>query len=70
MPNQELTAYERSARITYLLLSVGVAMTTAEVAKVAGLARQNAYALLCAISRVAPIYQDEQRIWRKYERVT
>lgn len=65
MPNRELTAYERSARITYLLLGVGIAMTTAEVARETQLQPRQALNLLCAISRVAPIYQDQNFIWRK-----
>lgn len=64
---QYVTAYERAARITYLLCDVGIAMTTSEVANEIKLARNTAWEMLCAISRVVPIYQDDHEIWRKCE---
>lgn len=57
------TPLERAARITYLLTSVGIAMTTAEVAQVAGVTPRHALRILEAICRMAPIYCDDE-IWR------
>jgi hypothetical protein len=64
-----VTPTERAARITYLLTSVGIAMTTAEVAQVAGVTPRHALRMLDAICRMAPIYCDGD-IWRMLRRRT
>ena len=59
-----MTAYERSARITYLLVVLRMGLTAREVAEEAGLSRRGAYYLLDAISRVTPVRQVENGVWR------
>lgn len=59
-----MTAWERAARITYLLVYLRMGLTTREVAHEARLSRRGAYYLMEAISRVVPIRQCEDGVWR------
>lgn len=63
---QCVTAYERAARITYLLM-IGMGLTTREVAREVGLSRQGALELLYDLARMLPVAQDDQQIWRKID---
>ncbi len=61
----EMTAWERAARITYLLVGLRKGLTIHEVAQNAGLSRRGAYYLMEAISRVIPVAQEEENgVWR------
>lgn len=62
---EEMTPYEKAARLTFLLCSIGVAMTSKEAGKEVGLTRQGADKLLRTISRVIPIYMDDGQVWRR-----
>ncbi len=62
-PDPETTT-ERVALVVFYLM-LGVALTTKEAARLAHISRQNAHAMLCRISRVVPIYQDDDCIWRR-----
>jgi len=57
------TPEERAALVTWHL-SHGDAFKTAEVCRMTGLTRQGAYRLLCKLSRVIPVYQDESGVWQ------
>lgn len=64
-PTTEMTAWERAARITYLLVGLRRELTIREVAQYAGLSRRGAYYLMEAISRVIPVRQEDQDgVWR------
>ena len=57
------TPEERAALVTWYL-SHGDAFRTSEVCRMTGLTRQGAYRLLCKLSRVIPVYQDESGVWQ------
>ncbi|HCS47972.1 MAG TPA: hypothetical protein DIW61_06830 [Candidatus Aminicenantes bacterium] len=57
------TPEERAALVTWHL-SHGDAFKTAEVCRMTGLTRQGAYRLMCKVSRVVPIFQDEKGLWQ------
>lgn len=56
------TPAERVAVITWYLAS-GMTITTQEAAKMAHISHQRAWEILCEISRVLPIYQDDRQYW-------
>lgn len=56
------TPSERVAVIV-LALARGRGLTTRQAAELTGLNKRSAFDLLCRISRVLPICQDEQRLW-------
>ena len=57
------TPGERYALIGWYM-AAGMALSTSEVAQLTGLTRDSALRLMYRISRVLPIYQDNERIWR------
>lgn len=57
------TPGERYALIAWYM-AAGAALSTRDVARLTGLKMRGAFGLMCCISRVLPIYQDERRIWR------
>jgi hypothetical protein len=57
------TPEERAALVTWHLAH-GDAFQTSEVCSMTGLTRQGAYRLLCKVSRVVPIFQDEEGMWQ------
>jgi hypothetical protein len=57
------TPEERVAIVVWHL-SHGDAFTSAEAGRMLGLTRQGADWLLCNISRVVPIYKDEDNRWQ------
>ena len=59
----ELTTTERVGRVAYWLIT-GDGMRTADAAELAQVTRQRAWQMLCALSRVIPIYQDEAGFWQ------
>ncbi len=63
-PPAEMTAWERAARVTYLLVALRMGLTVREVAHEARLSRRGAYYLMEAISRVAPVRQCGDGVWR------
>ncbi len=60
----ELTARERAALVTYLLWVRRERLTTADVARLTGLRRRGAHELMAAISRVLPLRQGRDGVWR------
>lgn len=56
------TAYERAALVAWLLAR-GKRLRTRQIALLIGLNPRNTYRLLCRISRVIEIYQDEAGYW-------
>jgi hypothetical protein len=60
---REFTSQERAALIAWHLAH-GEAMTTLQVSELTGSSRQGAYKLMIALSRVLPIYQDENGFWQ------
>ena len=58
----DYTPQEKAALITWHLAQ-GEGMRTVDVAVLVGIARQNAWALMCRLSRVIPIYQDPDGFW-------
>lgn len=63
--DDRMTPTERSARITFLLCAVGLAMTTREIARLSHMSQSGALKMLDRISRVVPIYLDDGDIWRR-----
>lgn len=63
-PPTEMTTRERAARITYLVIGLRMGLTTREVAREAQLSRRGAYYLMEAISRVTPVRQCADGVWR------
>lgn len=59
----ELTCTERVGKLTYWLL-LGDGIRTADAADLVNCTRQHAWRMLCALSRVVPIYQDEDGFWQ------
>ncbi len=59
----ELTPSQRSALAIFYILS-GCPFTTAEIARRIGLPRASTYRLLCRLSLVFGLYQDDKRHWR------
>ena len=59
----ELTTTERVGRVSYWLIT-GDGMRTIDVATLAQVTRQRAWQMLCALSRVIPIYQDDDGFWQ------
>lgn len=62
------TPLERVALVTWYL-ALGMGLTTKEVAQITKISRQGAWLMLCDMSRVIPIYQDEKHIWRRCQAV-
>lgn len=60
------TPTERTAVIV-ALLAHGHGLTTREAAVLTGLTRHGAYVMLCRISRVFPIFQDDGGQWREID---
>ena len=59
----ELVITERAALIAWHLAH-GEAMRTSDVVMMTGLERQGAWKLMCRLSRVLPIYQDDCGFWQ------
>lgn len=57
------TPSERVAVVVWWLAH-GEGLTTRQVATLTGLSRQKAWVMLCNLSRVLPIYQDEKFVWQ------
>lgn len=57
------TPSERVALVVWRMAQ-GDSLTTQQVAQLTGLTVNGAYLLLCRISRVLPLYQDEQLVWQ------
>jgi hypothetical protein len=57
------TPSERVAVVVWALMH-GQRLTTRQVATLSGLSVQGAFGLMCRISRVLPLYQDEQNVWQ------
>lgn len=57
------TITERAATITWRLAH-GESLQTRDVADLVGLSMPGAYLLMQRLSRVIPIYQDEQGFWQ------
>lgn len=57
------TPSERVALLVWYMAH-GVALSNVEIIKITGLKRRTAYEMMCRISRILPIYQDEEHIWR------
>lgn len=62
----ESTPMERAAKLTYLL-TTGRKITTDEAAELTGITPRSAERTLCLISRIVPIYQDEEGNWMMVE---
>lgn len=60
--SDDYTAQERAALITWHLAH-GERITTAEIASLTGLTWAGAWFLMRRLSRVLPIYQDDQGGW-------
>ncbi len=58
-PPMDLTIRERTAIVVFEL-SEGRQYTTAEIAAKINVTRQGAWAILCAVSRILPFFQDEE----------
>lgn len=54
---------ERVALLTFGL-ALGTAYTTSQVADLTGMTWGGAYRMLCRVSGILPIYQDETGCWR------
>jgi hypothetical protein len=63
MPHIDLRPQQRAALVAWHLAH-GEGLRTAEVAKVIGLTRRGAFEMLCVLSAVLPIYQDDCDVWR------
>jgi len=59
----ELTCTERVAKLVWWLAQ-GDGVRTIDAATLASCTRQHAWRMLCAISRVVPIYQDDDGFWQ------
>lgn len=62
----DLTIRERTAIVVFAIAE-GREYTTAEIAAKINVTRQGAWAILCAVSRILPFYQDD--IDGKWKRV-
>ena len=62
----DLTIRQRTAIVVYAILT-GQELSTVEFAEKISVTRQGAWAILCQISGVLPIVQDDDGIWRKFE---
>jgi len=60
---EELTCTERVAKLMYWL-SQGEGVRTIDAAKLVGCTRQHTWRMLCTMSRVTPIYQDDDGFWQ------
>lgn len=63
---QPETPSERVALVAWYM-AFGMALSTKEIAKITGLTGKGAWSLMCRISRVLPVYKDDQDIWRTCE---
>jgi hypothetical protein len=59
---EDYTPQEKAALVTWHLAH-GEGMRTVDVATLTGLSWRNAYALMCRLSRVIPICQDDASVW-------
>ena len=59
----EYVITERAALIAWHLAH-GEGMRTSDVVALTGLERQGAWKLMCRLSRVLPIYQDDIGVWQ------
>lgn len=57
------TSSERVALVVWYMAH-GMALAPSEVVKITGLSSSGAWRMMCAVSRVIPIYQDDAGIWR------
>ena len=57
------TPSERAALIVWYMAH-GLALSNREIMQITGLSRSRARDMMCRISRVLPLYQDESHIWR------
>ena len=57
------TPEERIAIVVWHLAH-GDSFRTSDVSAMTGLTRQGAYRLMCKVSRVVPIFQDEKGLWQ------
>ena len=60
---REYTSQQKAALVAWHLAH-GEAMTTANVATLTGLDRVGAWKLMCMLSNVIPIYQDDAGLWQ------
>lgn len=66
MEDSELTVSERIAMITWRLCAGG-RISAPAAARYLECSQRNAQKILLAISRVIPIYRDEDGIWQRLE---
>ena len=60
-----VTSSERVALVVWRLASNRQAgLTTRQISDMCGISMQGAFDLMCRVSRVLPVAQDEERIWR------
>ena len=64
MECDDLTAQERAAIVAWRLAN-GDRLTTQEIMDLTGLKRRSAWGLVSSISRVIPIYCDDEGQWCK-----
>lgn len=57
------TPSERAALVAWYMAH-GMGLSTREVADLTHLNRRRAWELMCRISRIIPIFQDDDRVWR------
>ncbi len=57
-PPMDLTIRERTAIVVFAIAE-GREYTTGEIAAKINVTRQGAWAILCAVSRILPFYQDD-----------
>jgi len=57
------TPEERIAIVVWHLAH-GDSFPTSEVCRMTGLSRQGAYAMMCKVSRILPVYQAEDGKWQ------
>ncbi len=61
--NSPETPSERIALVVWYLAH-GEGLTTKQVEQITGITRRSALHLMCRISRVLPIYQDDAYVWQ------
>jgi len=66
MEESEYTVTERVGKVVWWLAK-GEGMTVANVCDLTGLGQSGAWRMLAALSRVIPIYDDEQGVWQACE---
>lgn len=66
MDHTELNPTQRVAFITFSIMA-GQTYTSASIADLFGISRQSAWEMMCKLSGVLPVYQDEAFIWRRLD---